>query len=198
MHDILYGLLARERPLISSVVGHKTVNSRDLSVTELRYVQGGKFYAARSFHTDCWISSSPLGPIGFAGSRTFQCEALADVAEITSYGGIRELDARRWPEQSALIALQNTINSAVERLVRSKYSDMEMYFHCIYFRFTPYPYICICCTDSANKNKMLGVISIDVSGITTILSKCDDIIVEIASRMRCNALPPMTQEVLYE
>lgn len=199
MHDILYGLLAKEEPRASSVVGHKTVSNADLSVTELRYIQGGKFCAAKAYHTDCWVCKSPLGPPNFNQKfGKFDCGSLHDVARITRYASIRELDARLWPNIEELVSFQCAIDLASDKAVRSQWPSLGTYIHRVSFHYVPSPAIIVLCADKANHDALIGTIEIDVAGVARPISRCSDKIFEILGIISGNQLPPITEEIIYE
>lgn len=183
---------------MSAVIGDMTVTYGELSSTEIRYISSGVPKAAKAFHTDCWISFDPLGPVGFNNSRRFQCSVLEDVAVITAYAGVRELERRAWPQVEELKVLQDGMNHAVNKLVRTRFVEQEPYFHKVAFRFSPQPRVVISCADSTDGGGLLGVLAIDTQWQMSVLSCCDEHIFEIMGAMQCKALPSITKEIIYE
>lgn len=199
MHDILYGLLGREEPRVSSVIGHKTAASQDLALTEIRYIQDGRFCAAAAYHTDCWICKSPLGPQEINQNLgRFQCAKLHDVAEISHYATLRELDSRPWPQPARIMEFQRAINLAADKAVRKQWPALDKYIHRVTFRYTPTPAMLVLCVDKENHDALIGTLSIDIVGQPKPLAYCSDKIFEILSAMRGNALPPITEDIIYE
>lgn len=198
MEDVLFGLLAKERPRITSVLQHKTVSYRDLSVTEIRYVQSGKYWAVRSYHTECWLSAEPSGPVGFGTNMEFNCNTLSEVAEITEYDSLRDLQLRPWPSVEQLTALQEALNKATMKLVTERYRQLEPYTGSVAFKFTPYPMLLVVCVDKTDHDKLLGTIAIDTQGGIQVMSKCDRRINQIAGTLLPLALSDTTKETVYE
>lgn len=183
---------------MSAIIGDITVTYGELSSTEIRYISSGIPKAAKAFHTDCWISADPLGPVGFNNSRRFQCTTLGDVAVITAYASVRELERRAWPQIEELKVLQDGMNCATNKLVRTRFIEQAPYFHKVSFRFSPQPQIVVSCADCSDSGELLGVLAIDTQWQMNVLSCCDERIFEIMGAMQCKALPSITKEIIYE
>lgn len=197
MLDILLGALSEARPAISTVIDCREVSHRDLSVIEIRYVQGDKYYAARSYATNSWIAKTPMGPIQNEDG-TVRVRELEDIAEVTPYGSSVELRRRSWPSTEELIQIQKGLDLSALELVRAQYPVLNGLVHKAVFSFSPVPTIQICLAVGPRFKKFMGALAVDVHGNVTVTSKVIPEVEHYAALMRSTGLLPVAKELGYE
>lgn len=197
MFDIMLGLLAKARPAISSVIDCREATYRDLSILEVRYVQGNSYYAAKSYSTGTWIAKTPIGPT-LKEDGTMKMDTIQDIAEISVYATAAELRHRRWPDRNDLVQVQKALDDAALELVRMNYPLLHDMLHKATFSFSPSPTIQVCLTAGTRFKQMLGTIAIDVSGRIYVASKTTPVVDDFADAMRSVGRLPVPKELGYE
>ncbi len=197
MFDIMLGLLAKAKPPISSVIDCREVSHRDLSIIEIRFVQGNSYFAARSYSTATWIARTPLGP-DLNEDGTLKMDTILDIAEVNTYATSQDLKYRRWPDRECLVQVQDSLDAAALELVRSNYPLLNDMLHKATFSFSPFPTIQVCLTTGTRFKRMLGTIAIDVRGNVFVTSKSTNEVDSIAASMRGVGALPIPKELGYE
>ena len=80
MIDTFRKLMKREQP--EYIVSFQTETCDKLNAVTCKYRKGGKYFAATSFYTDTWLSSSPAGPLAGGAAKA---ECLEDIAQIREF-----------------------------------------------------------------------------------------------------------------
>lgn len=197
MLDIMLGMLAEMKPAVSTVIDCKEVTHRDLSVIEVRYVQGGTYQAARSYATGSWIARTPLGPT-FKEDGILKMDCLQDIAEVTTYDTAADLRRRRWASVDELVQAQNKLDEAALEVVKAYYPILHGMVHKATFSFSPFPTIQICLATGPSYKKLFGTIAVDINGEVYVTSKAAPEVEHFASVMRGTGRLPVYKELRYE
>lgn len=183
MIDIMLGLLSDVKPAVSSIIDCREVTHRDLSVLEIRYVQGNSYFAARAYATGSWIAKSPLGP-EFAEDGTLQMHNINDIAFVDCYNNATDLRRRKWPRLDELVVLQQHMDESAKEMVIANFPSLRESLHKASFSFSPVPTIQLCFAVGPSYKTMLGTIAVDTMDNVTVTSRVSPEIDVVADLMR--------------
>lgn len=197
MLDIMLGLLAKSKTPISSIIDCRTVTHRDLSLLEVRFVQGNAYFAARAYTTGTWIAKTPMGPERNPDG-TLKMDNINDVAKVDVYSTLTDLSRRPWPTVAELAAVQEALDKASLDLMRNTYSTLGDFLYKTFFSFTPTPTIQVCLAKGKRVKAFLGTVAVDVAGNIRVTSKVTDEVDPIVQEMRNLGRLSLPEELGYE
>lgn len=197
MFDIMLGLLARAKPPISSVIDCRTVTHRDLSLMEIRFVQGNSYFAARAYSTGTWIAKTPLGP-ELNEDGTLKMGNINDVAKVDVYVSSLDLSRRRWPDTEGLVQVQEALDKASFDVIKNAYPSLGDLLYKTVFTFTPIPTIQVCLASGKRFKTLLGTIAVDVRGNIQVTSKAVPEVEQLAKSMRMSGRLSLPEVLRYE